>query len=446
MPAMTAAVPPPSDTAAAKARARAAWGRVGDRLATVTPSTVGRILLGTAVFTVATAIVIGTWPTLLPFVAGGILAYAVLPVVDALDRVMPRSLAAVGTMLAALFVVGAVLALVIPPLVSGVIAVIDTIPTVDRIQATLDDLLSGLPDEAREVVDPIVVSAVAAIQDALEGAPDGLRTIVPQVLGAVLGVVGATFGLLILPAWLLTLMTDQRRTQAEIDRRLPTAVRADTWAVVRILDRAAGTYLRGFVVIAFLVGVLTYVGLGLATEIGGPAFAGQLALATFAGAVQVVPELGPVLGLLPAILLLAIDPERAAVYLAVYVAARLIVSQTAGGRLLESRLGVHPLILIPGVVVLSQLGPLWLLLSAPILAASSDLVRYLHGRMSEPPRPAGLLPGEPTPAARASAAAAATAIPPVYRPHRQGPPPIDTTARPTVTPTAPAAARPAVSR
>ena len=428
MPAMTATLPQPSDTAAAKARARAAWRRVGDRLATVTPAAVGRMVLGTAVSVVVAAIVVGTWPTLLPFVAGGILAYAVLPVVDALDRVMPRSLAAVGTMLAALAVVITVLALVIPPLVAGVIAVIETIPTPGGVQASLDDALGGLPAEVREVVDPIVVSAVAAIQDAIEGAPEGLRTIVPQVLGAVLGVVGATFGLLILPAWLLTLLTDQRRSRGELDRRLPAPIRADAWAVVRILDRAAGTYLRGFVVIAFLVGALTYIGLGLATELGGPEFQGQLALATFAGALQVVPELGPVLGLVPAVLLFAVDPERAATYLIVYVAARLVVSWTAGGRLLESRLGVHPLILIPGVVVLSQLGPFWLLLSAPILAASSDLVRYLHGRMSEPPRPAGLLPGEPVPAT--SVATAPAFVPPVYRANRPGPPPIDTAVEP----------------
>jgi hypothetical protein len=54
-----------------------------------------------------------------------------------------------------------------------------------------------------------------------------------------------------------------------------------------------------------------------------------------------------------------------------------------------------------------------LLLSAPILAFGSDLVRYLHGRFSEPPRPAGILPGEPTPVPMRSLAA--ERIPPGYR-------------------------------
>ena len=58
------------------------------------------------------------------------------------------------------------------------------------------------------------------------------------------------------------------------------------------------------------------------------------------------------------------------------------------------RLGVHPAIMVPGVVMIGQFGVLWLLLAAPIVAIVVDVIRYLHGRLSEPPRPAGVLPHE----------------------------------------------------
>jgi hypothetical protein len=104
------------------------------------------------------------------------------------------------------------------------------------------------------------------------------------------------------------------------------------------------------------------------------------------------------------------------VYLLVYVAARYLGGSVLGGRFMEGGIRVHRAILIPGVVVLSQVGPLALLLSAPILAFGSDLVRYLHGRWSEPPRPAGVLPGEPAPKpVPATAVAAAGRVPPGYR-------------------------------
>ena len=66
---------------------------------------------------------------------------------------------------------------------------------------------------------------------------------------------------------------------------------------------------------------------------------------------------------------------------------------------MSRNIGVHPAILVPGVVLIGQFGILWLLLSAPIVAIVVDLVRYIHGRLSEPPRPAGLLPHEPMPVA-----------------------------------------------
>jgi hypothetical protein len=59
-----------------------------------------------------------------------------------------------------------------------------------------------------------------------------------------------------------------------------------------------------------------------------------------------------------------------------------------------------------------QFGILWLLLSAPLVAILVDLVRYASGRLSEPPRPAGVLPGTTAP----DAVAAERAVPAVYRP------------------------------
>src|SRR6185312_12342548 len=171
--------------------------------------------------------------------------------------------------------------------------------------------------------------------------------------------------------------------------------RSDVWAVAAIVDRAAGAYLRGYVVTGFLVGLLAYIGLRLSPAIGGPQFQEPFALATLAGVTQVVPVVGPLLGAAPALLLLAIDPSRAATYFAVYLGARVLGASLLGSQLMERRLGVHPAILVPGVVMIGQFGVLPLLLSAPIVAIAVDLVRYVHGRLSEPPAPAGVLPRTP---------------------------------------------------
>jgi predicted PurR-regulated permease PerM len=408
-----------NDREAAQTRARAAWADLGARLATVTPAALGRAVLAVAVIGGVLAIVRGTWPALLPFVLGGLIAYTAMPVVDSLDRVMPRSVAAVATILAVLALVVGVIVIVVPPLTSAVVDLTSFVPSSDEIDRIVAEALGRLPESAREVAGPILIAAAVAAKDALQGASGGLADLVPVALGAILSAAGAALGLLVLPAWLLTVFSSKRRGAAVVDRRLAGWLRADFWAVVRMLDRAVGTYLRGFVVVAFLVGSLTFVGLTVSARLGGPVYPGALALSVLAGTVQVIPEFGWALGFVPALLLLLVDPQRAAVYLAVYIAARLLSGTIVGGRIMAGRTGVHPIILIPGIIALSQLGVVWLLLSAPILAFAGDLIRYVHGRLSEPPRPAGILPGVPLPTLAATATS--PAVPAVYRQRRRVP-------------------------
>ena len=217
-----------------------------------------------------------------------------------------------------------------------------------------------------EVLAPALTGIVLKIRETMQSASGGLDEAAVGVAAGLASALGAALGLIILPTWMLTVISDQRRGQAVLNRRLAPWLRADFWAVARIADRIASTYIRGFLVIGVVVGVLTYLGVRLSQEAGGPVFQEPLALAVFAGATQLVPEIGPFIGFLPALLLLPVAPERAAVYLAVYLGARWLGAGMVGGRLLERRLGVHPALLIPSIVILTQFGWIWLFIAAPV--------------------------------------------------------------------------------
>jgi predicted PurR-regulated permease PerM len=232
------------------------------------------------------------------------------------------------------------------------------------------------------------------------------------------------------------MMSQKRRARLAIDNEITPSLRKDVWAVAAIVDRAAGAYLRGYVVSAVLVGLLTYLFATILPRIGGPTFNHAETIAVFAGATQVVPIVGPILGLLPALLIAPIDSGLAVAYVGIYLLARFVGGTLLGARLQQRRLGVHPAILVPGVVMVGQFGPFWLLLSAPIVAIAVDLVKYVHGRLSEPPAPAGVLPGQPVPAAAATGAPVAVPIRSAYRPAR-APAPL---ARAALVVTAPVAA------
>jgi predicted PurR-regulated permease PerM len=409
------------DQITARNRARAEWARLRARLATVTPGAVGRAVLTTGAALVVLGIALGTWPAILPFLVGGVIAYAVLPIVNRLDSVVPRPIAALLSVLAVLAVVVGVIAIVLPPLVTSVARLAATLPGNEEIDQALAEAQARLGGQqiGRDVLAPALASIVLSIRESMAGASTGLDDLAVDVARGLASALGAAIGLIILPTWMLTLLSDQRRGRLAVDRRLAPWLRKDFWAIVRILDRIASTYIRGFIVVALVVSGLTYAGVELVEAAGGPTFEQPLALAVFAGATQLIPEIGPFLGLLPVLLILPIAPERSLAYLGVYLTARWIGSGMVGGRLLEGRLGVHPALLIPSIVILTQFGWIWLFIAAPVVSMAVTTVRYIHGRLSDPPRPAGVLPWDPVPrTARTAAGGApgpASRVPAVYR-------------------------------
>jgi len=406
------------DQVTARSRAQAEWGRLRARLATVTPGALGRAGLTTAAALVVLAVALGTWPAILPFLVGGVIAYAVLPLVNRLDGVMPRPLAALLSVLAVLAGVIGVIAVVLPPLVTSFVRLAETLPSNADIDQALADAQTWLGGQqiGRDVLAPALASIVMSIRESMAGASTGLDDLAVDVARGLASALGAAIGLIILPTWMLTLLSDQRRGHAAVDGRLAPWLRQDFWAIVRILDRIASTYIRGFLVAAMVVGGLTYAGVELVEAGGGPTFEQPLALAVFAGATQLIPEIGPFLGLLPVLLVLPTSPERALAYLGVYLAARWIGAGMVGGRLLERRLGVHPALLIPSIVILTQFGWIWLFIAAPVVSMAVTTVRYLHGRLSDPPRPAGVLPWDAVPHTAAGGASVQAAhVPAVYR-------------------------------
>lgn len=393
--------------------ARAEWQRLADRLATVTPQAAARFALVVTVVLVVIWVAIATWPALVPFAAGAGIAYAVFPLVNRLEPLMPRALAALIAVVATLALAVGAIAVVLPALALAVVQLATELPTPEDVDRTLEDLqrgLGNLPPGAQDLLTDALTQLSTRLRAAFDGASGQLANLVVEGARAVVDVIALAIGLIALPTWILTVLRDTNGLRRTIDTRVAPWLRADVWAVARIADRAGREFIRGGLVAAVLVGTFTYLGLAGAGRVGVSAFTQAGPIAVFAGIVQVIPALGVLLGFVPALLILAVSPERAAAYLVVYVLSVWLGRSLIGGRVGGKHL--HPALLVPSVVVLSQFGLLPLLLAGPLLATASDLVRYIHGRLSEPPRPAGVIPGEASPAGLAPRVRAL--IPSVY--------------------------------
>ena len=391
------------------------WQGLKARLQTISPRSLGRGLVLAAAVAVPAWVTIASWPALLPFAAGLVLAYAVLPVANRLDRYMPRVLAALIAEAAALAVIVGALLVIIPPLVTGLVDVIGRLPSRDQTQAALDQLqaqLGTLPDPFRSIVLVVSTDVIANLQGILSGFVDGFgQFLTDQILG-ILNTASFVLGLLVIPVWILTLVSDERRIKARSTRIVTPALQADLGALIRIVDRALATFLRVRVVLALATGVLVWLGLVVARELGLGEFRFAVAAATLLGMLQLIPELGFYLGFFPiALVAVLAGPVPAVAAAVIYVGSVRLASMAIETRLSKGVLDVHPALLIPAIVALSQLGLIWLLAAGPIVAIGRDVVRYLAGRLAEPPGPAGVLPGE-----RATTAVAAARVASVYRP------------------------------
>jgi predicted PurR-regulated permease PerM len=408
-------------------RSRAEWRLLRTRLSTITPQALGRGALSTVVVVVAAVLAKETWPALLPFALGALLAYTIYPVVDLLDPVMPRVIAAALALAAGLAVLVLVVAVVIPPLVAVSIQFLRELPDsaqLAELRAQLDAYLATLPEGARALVVGILERVAAIAADGLSAFLDSIAGLVVAGVVGIFDTIGFVVGLILLPLWTLSVVRDGRSLRMRVASEFAPGVRADVMALLTIVHRALGTFLRVQLAAAAAVGVSVYVGLQGVERAEIATYPASIALAAFMGAVQVIPQLGGLLGAFPIVVIALArqgEPEATVALLVVYVVALQLVKLAVGARLGRD-LNVRPAIALPAFAVISQIGLVWLLLSAPILVIARNTVRYLRGRMSEPPLPAGVMPRErrrrsaaPPGQTVAAPARSAAPIPSVYR-------------------------------
>ncbi|NPA90495.1 MAG: AI-2E family transporter [Chloroflexi bacterium] len=165
--------------------------------------------------------------------------------------------------------------------------------------------------------------------------------------------------------------------------------------ISRLIDEISYTwrrYLRGQLFLCFVIFALTWVSL---TYIGMP---GAFPLALIAGALEIIPNLGPVLATVPAVLVALIQGstrfhiphwEFALITVGLYTLIQQLENNILVPRIVGSAINVHPFLVLVGIVVGAQVGGvLGALVAAPFLATLRILARYVHARLLDrPPYP-----------------------------------------------------------
>jgi predicted PurR-regulated permease PerM len=185
--------------------------------------------------------------------------------------------------------------------------------------------------------------------------------------------------------WVFYLLKDRVALTNQFDASLPAAWRFDTWAVVRLVQRVFGQWVRGQLILGFTVGVFTFIGLTILSVVIDPIF-GRYAvlLSVIAGILELVPIIGPIIAAVPAVLLAATAGiESVIAALVLYTLVQQIENNFLVPKIQGDAVELHPAAVIFAIVVGGALaGLLGAILALPVLAAFRDVVRYLFRRLS----------------------------------------------------------------
>ncbi|MGH3145310.1 MAG: AI-2E family transporter [Rubrobacter sp.] len=317
---------------------------------------------------------------LLTFLAAGVLAYVLNPVVRRLEgwRV-PRVLAVVGVFLVLVVAVVAALLVIIVPALGQVQSLIQDPQDLVRRANNLLQQAQNLP-YVGEYVTGLDQDRVLQLLEQNAPSAGQVYGVATGVIGGVFGVFGTILNLFLLLLVSVYLLLERERITRALLGTIPEMVRDQSLELFHAVEGTLIKYLRGQFILCAIMGVI---GWAIAFfTIGEYA----LLIGVWVGITELIPVLGDFLGAIPAVGIALFVPEGGFTT-ALIVAVLFLVAQQVEGNILVPRVqggsvGVHPLWVLFGILAGTTLyGIVGAIFAVPIVAIVAATLRYLRGTL-----------------------------------------------------------------
>lgn len=360
---------------------------------------------------------IASFIDILPLVVSAILlSYLLFPVVDFYDnyvlKAVPlgtRSLAVLLTFATVIGVFALVLYITIPAFVSELENLGREVP--DFIEDIGDNVEEWLSQPLSINGEPILIDGEMVIplerfqeitgQEELTNVAQVENFDVFQVITNLLGsigdltgpafsVLGGFFNTLVNIGFLIVIMFYMMRDGEffveQVVNVAPPSYQGDVRRLLYELGKVWHAYLRGQILLGLVIGGMTYI----AALILGLSNAPLLAI--IAGCLEVIPNFGPFIALIPACISALVSgsttfpfldgPVLALLVIVVWTLIQNIEAMFVVPRVMGSSLNLHPVIVLIAVIAgASVAGILGIILAAPLTASARVFGRYLYGKL-----------------------------------------------------------------
>lgn len=317
-----------------------------------------------------------------PFVLALVIAYALEPPVEYLHRRGLRRAWAILLVYALVgLLTGALIVFVLPVFIKEVADLSVMLPKLLREGRSLLTAVERrfeespfLPERLKQAVDGGVNRLEAALIDSVEAVIHGVFNTLNHIVTIVVAPVLAFY-----------MLNDLPRFRQRLELMLPGQTRTRVLALCGQLDRVISGFVRGQLLVACFVGLMTAVAL---TVVGVP-FA--VLLGIIAALTDFIPYFGPLLGALPGVIMAATVSFGTAFKTALaYAVIQQVESLVLVPRIMGETVGLHPLVLVFALLAGGHLfGLTGLILAVPAAGILRVLAVFLYRSITAPRIPAG---------------------------------------------------------
>ncbi len=251
----------------------------------------------------------------------------------------------------------------LPKYIENLAALINQFLTESHIAQNIEHYMGTdfLPQDTETItgyfLDRVDINGLSIVQPITAFTKNIINLIIIIIIGPILG---------------FYILKDSNRLRKIFLKLMPDRLRAQAVAIVDRINMVSARYIRGQLLASIIVGIMCTIAL-LALRVDFAVLLGFIA-----GALNLMPFLGPVLGAIPAALIaLFISPLRALLVVLIFIAIQQIDSYFIYPLIMKHQIRLHPGIIIFSLIAGGAIfGLLGLLLAVPLVAMLQEILKY----------------------------------------------------------------------
>jgi predicted PurR-regulated permease PerM len=313
---------------------------------------------------------------LVPFLVGFGLAYVLAPFVNFLEkRKIPRPIAILAFLLPIITLMPLLVFLIISGLVTELQVLIEKIPAmIEQIQMYSGVAIEKLTEIGIEV-DPNIVANTITSQ--LSNIISGLFTTIGQIGKGIGGLIVVLYNLVFIPLSAYLFLADREEIMDWFRNQFGTRDRKRVDTFIDRLGVSLARFFRGTLLLMLIVGFIV----GFSLWILGIKY--YLLLGVLAGVCNLIPNIGYVLSLIPALLIGLLSPSPVPSLIkitGVYVGEQLLENFLLGPLIIGKSSKLHPVVVMIVLILGGAIFGFWgVILAVPLTIFIREFLNfYLH--------------------------------------------------------------------